>query len=223
MLRLIASIVRYPPIASIVGFFCLMVILLFGGSIIPRASLPGWLRWGFWATPTSYAQIAISLNEFQAPRWQKVSSSNTTIGDQVLNQYDINYNHNFYWISIGALVGFWDEICAALGKAQAVISHKKFLRLEGRDILDNDSQTTVLESEIRGMILPFEPLAISFENVQYYVDAPQNLRIFIFLHVTHKIGGSNSNPACGSNIYPIGEVQDITCYAYHLPPYHLCY
>ncbi|KAM7274494.1 hypothetical protein ACFE04_016360 [Oxalis oulophora] len=62
----------------ILGLFCLMVIIMFGGTIIPRDSLPGWLRWGFWATPASYAQIALSLNEFQAPRWQKLSTSKPT-------------------------------------------------------------------------------------------------------------------------------------------------
>lgn len=36
------------------------------------ASLPDWLSWGFWICPLSYAEIGISVNEFLAPRWQKV-------------------------------------------------------------------------------------------------------------------------------------------------------
>ena len=36
------------------------------------ASIPAWLKWGFWVSPISYGEIGLSLNEFLAPRWQKV-------------------------------------------------------------------------------------------------------------------------------------------------------
>lgn len=39
------------------------------------ASFPTWLQWAFWLSPTAYAEIGLSINEFQAPRWQKVSCS----------------------------------------------------------------------------------------------------------------------------------------------------
>lgn len=35
-------------------------------------SLPAWLRWGFWLSPVSYAEIGVSVTEFLAPRWEKV-------------------------------------------------------------------------------------------------------------------------------------------------------
>lgn len=38
------------------------------------ADLPPWLKWGFWLSPMTYGEIGISLNEFLAPRWQKVQS-----------------------------------------------------------------------------------------------------------------------------------------------------
>ena len=37
------------------------------------ASMPVWLKWGFWVSPLTYGEIGLSLNEFLAPRWQKVS------------------------------------------------------------------------------------------------------------------------------------------------------
>ena len=43
------------------------------------ASLPTFLKWGFWISPLAYAEIGISLNEFLAPRWQKVISQTTNI------------------------------------------------------------------------------------------------------------------------------------------------
>lgn len=36
--------------------------------------MPGWLKWGFWIVPFTYAEIGVSGNEFLAPRWNKVSS-----------------------------------------------------------------------------------------------------------------------------------------------------
>lgn len=37
------------------------------------ASMPPWLKWGIWVSPITYGQIGLTLNEFHAPRWQKVS------------------------------------------------------------------------------------------------------------------------------------------------------
>ncbi|KAM7274864.1 hypothetical protein ACFE04_016730 [Oxalis oulophora] len=173
----------YIAVASTAGIFCLMVMLLFGGLIIPRSSLPGWLKWGFWLSPVAYAEIAASVNEFLAPRWQKISSLNVTTGDEVLNQYDLNYSQNFYWISIGALVGFWLifnfgftfalSFLKSPGSSRAIISREKFLHLDGRENSTDNTHKTTTEFKNIGMILPFAPLAISFENVQYFVDIPQ--------------------------------------------------
>lgn len=35
--------------------------------------MPFWLEWAFWLSPLSYGEIGLALNEFLAPRWQKVS------------------------------------------------------------------------------------------------------------------------------------------------------
>ncbi|KAH0469807.1 hypothetical protein IEQ34_001365 [Dendrobium chrysotoxum] len=69
-------------------------------------SFPFWLRWAFWFSPATYAQIALSLNEFQAPRWQKLSSENMTLGQHILKSQGLDFKNYFYWVSIGALFGF---------------------------------------------------------------------------------------------------------------------
>lgn len=37
------------------------------------AAMPLWLEWAFWLSPLSYGEIGLAINEFLAPRWQKVS------------------------------------------------------------------------------------------------------------------------------------------------------
>lgn len=49
-----------------------------------------WWVWAFWVSPLSYAQGAISVNEFTAKRWTEVKSLNemisgrTQIGNDVI-------------------------------------------------------------------------------------------------------------------------------------------
>jgi len=34
--------------------------------------MPVWLAWGFWISPLTYGEIGLTVNEFLAPRWEKV-------------------------------------------------------------------------------------------------------------------------------------------------------
>ncbi|KAL4603910.1 hypothetical protein ACB092_10G157600 [Castanea dentata] len=149
MFSLIASIFRNPTVAAPCSLLTLIVAYLFSGFVIPKSSLPACLKWGFWFSPLAYAEIGVSLNEFLAPRWQKDSSSNVTLGHQVLMSRDLDFSAHFYWISVAALVGYWMVFNIAI---------------------------TFALSYLKGVVLPFEPITISFENVQYYVDTPKELR-----------------------------------------------
>lgn len=40
--------------------------------VLVAASMPTWLEWGFWVSPLSYGEIGLTVNEFLAPRWEKV-------------------------------------------------------------------------------------------------------------------------------------------------------
>ncbi|KAK6285958.1 hypothetical protein POUND7_012137 [Theobroma cacao] len=196
LFRLIASVVRDPSFAANFGLFTLLVIFLFSGFIIPRPLLPAWVEWGFWLSPLAYSEIGIAVNEFLAPRWQKVSTSNATLGQQVLSKRGLNFSDYYYWISIAALIGFWMifnigftfalSLLKSPGSSRAIISHERFSYLKGKEDLTDrvqekelpsvDSLKAVPETKTMGMVLPFEPITISFENVQYFVDTPKKLR-----------------------------------------------
>jgi hypothetical protein len=49
--------------------FIQMIVL---SRFLVAASMPAWLKWGFWVSPFSYGEIGITVNEFLAPRWEKV-------------------------------------------------------------------------------------------------------------------------------------------------------
>ncbi|GLT42700.1 hypothetical protein SLA2020_166860 [Shorea laevis] len=195
LFRLLASIARNPAVAATFGLFSLLVILLFSGFAIPLESLPTWIKWGFWISPMAYAEIGISLNEFLSPRWQKVSS-NETLGHLVLRKRGLNFNQNYYWISVAALIGFWIIFNIAFtfalsylkppGRSRATISHDRFSYLKAIEVSTNANQEiepqsihplkAVTDTKTTGMVLPFEPKTLTFENVQYFVDTPKKLR-----------------------------------------------
>ncbi|XVF72817.1 hypothetical protein PTKIN_Ptkin12aG0151000 [Pterospermum kingtungense] len=196
LFRLIASVVRDPPFAANFSLFTLLVIFLFSGFIIPRPLLPAWVEWGFWLSPLAYSEIGVAVNEFLAPRWQKVSSTNETLGHKVLQRRGLDFPDYYYWISVGGLIGFWVILnigftCALSllkppGSSRAIISHERFSYLKAKEDLSDtvqekespsvDPPKALAETEVTGMVLPFEPILISFDNVQYFVDTPKKLR-----------------------------------------------
>ncbi|XP_021594312.1 pleiotropic drug resistance protein 3 [Manihot esculenta] len=196
MFRLIASICQTMVVSTAVGSLFIVVSLLFGGFIIPKPYMPAWLDWGFWLSPLTYGEIGLCVNEFLAPRWQKIASANTTIGQQILEIRGLNYQDYFYWISIGVLIGFtvlfnFGFILALTflkppGRSRAIISHEKYHQLQEKiddsnhvdkdRRLDDGNPTPNTAAKEGRMVLPFEPLTITFQHLQYYVDAPLEMR-----------------------------------------------
>ncbi|PQM37982.1 pleiotropic drug resistance protein 3-like [Prunus yedoensis var. nudiflora] len=101
------------------------------------------VRVGFLGFPLTYGEIGLSVNEFLSPRWQKMLSTNTTIGREVLGSRGLNFDGYLYWIALGALFGF--SIVFSIGYTLSL----SFLKCR--------------------MVLPFTPLTLVFQDVQYYV------------------------------------------------------
>ncbi|KAF8034804.1 hypothetical protein BT93_C0965 [Corymbia citriodora subsp. variegata] len=150
MFRFLASIFQTMVASTTAGSFAILILMLFGGFIIPESSMPAWLKWGFWISPLSYGGIGLSVNEFDAPRWKKILSGNTTIGHAALESRGLNFDGNLFWMSIGALLGF--------------------------TLLFNIGFIWALNFVKRRMVLPFTPLTLVFKDVQYYIDTPGEMR-----------------------------------------------
>lgn len=223
LFKFIASLGRNMIVSQTFGSFALLVVFVLGGFVVSRENIPKWWIWAYWCSPMSYGQNAIAVNEFLAPRWDKPvsNSSNKTVGRAVLESRGLFAEAKFYWIGIGALVGFcvllnilYTVALACLnplGDSQAVISediieekqanrtgesnqgkrhHSVELTSQRRSserresLTSEDNSTHVGEANAiqisaqhnKGMILPFQPLSMAFENINYYVDMPQEMK-----------------------------------------------
>ncbi|KAJ8771739.1 hypothetical protein K2173_026916 [Erythroxylum novogranatense] len=214
--RFIAAICQREVAAIFLGSVLILILLLFGGFVIPEASLPAWLRWGFWASMVSYAEIGVSVNEFLAPRWKKVMSGSSTVSEAALSSHGLNFEDYYYWLSLGVLfgtavllnIGFVLALTfmKSPGTHKLIISYEKLHQLQndegingGRDIDKKPQPTTpsltrATSTETARMALPFDPLILTFQNVQYSVETPLEMRKQGFkdtrLHLLHDITGA---------------------------------
>ncbi|KAJ1696028.1 hypothetical protein LUZ63_012726 [Rhynchospora breviuscula] len=186
LFRCVASYLQTGVASTLGGTLVLVLFLLFGGFILPRPSIPQWLKWGFWVSPLTYAEIGLAVNEFLAPRWQKTQLSNATIGTQTLISRGLNYAGYYYWIGVGALIGFillfnfGFTLALTLrrpyGASKAIISREKLDQLQGHKIVDSSTISSQEHTKAGKMVLPFIPLTVSFQDLNYYVDVPPEMR-----------------------------------------------
>ncbi|XP_058092596.1 pleiotropic drug resistance protein 3-like [Magnolia sinica] len=188
MQRAVAAVFRTFMAATTVMSFSILISLSFGGFILPLSSIPAWMTWGFWVFPLSYAEIGVTVNEFHAPRWRLISSANVSVGEQVMRKRGLLYESYFYWISLGALFGFIVILNTVFilaltflkspSRSRAVITFEKLSQLQGKDDCNSSVFLPISSMEQkRGKVtLPFEPLALSFQGVQYFVDMPRKMK-----------------------------------------------
>ncbi|KAJ3697920.1 hypothetical protein LUZ61_001625 [Rhynchospora tenuis] len=220
LFRFVGALARDMTIASTFGAFCLMAVTVLGGYILSRENVKEWWLWGYYVSPMMYMQNAISTNEFLGLSWNKILPGyKEPLGVLVLKLRGFFPEASWYWIGIGAMVGYnvlfniLFTFCLTylnpIGKDKPTISEEtlreKHVNLtgkvpqtisKGRKNSDDNSFShdnkyqTVSKStkwswpnEIdgssnikKGMVLPFTPLSITFENIRYAVDMPQEMK-----------------------------------------------
>lgn len=197
LFRFIAGLARNLIVANSVGVFALLLTFVFGGYIISREDIKGWWIWAYWISPLSYAQNAVSVNEFLASRWQE---TNNHIGMKLLQSRGLFTNSYWYWIGVAALTGFASmfnifftlalQYLNPIGNAQAIVDEDELEKDEEQEMQNlplersvslstqrrHETQTSVPRVKSKGMILPFQPLSLTFHNVNYYVDMPAEMK-----------------------------------------------
>ncbi|KAG8056465.1 hypothetical protein GUJ93_ZPchr0002g23043 [Zizania palustris] len=213
LFRFIAALTRYQVIASTMGSSCMLIFILLGGFVLARDNVnKGWI-WGSWISPLMYAQSALSVNEFLGHSWDKIIHGfREPLGRQILESQGIFPEEKWYWIGVGALLGYvllfniLYTICLTILKpfnnnqptiSQEILQIKQanltgeVLEVSSRRGPTNDTRYTENDSNDeatsniatwnsspgrKGMVLPFVPLTITFEDIRYSVDVPEALK-----------------------------------------------
>ncbi|KAG5539776.1 hypothetical protein RHGRI_020105 [Rhododendron griersonianum] len=107
LFRLIAGLGRNMIVANTFGSFALVTMVVLGGFVLSRDNIKKWWIWGYWVSPLMYGQNAISVNEFLGHSWKQVPSYSTeSLGVLVLKSRGLFPEAHWYWIGVGALVGY---------------------------------------------------------------------------------------------------------------------
>ncbi|XP_024019277.1 pleiotropic drug resistance protein 2 [Morus notabilis] len=199
LFRFVAALGRTEVVANTIGSFTLLLVFVLGGYIVAKDDIKPWMIWGYYVSPMMYGQNAIAINEFLDERWSK-RVGNTTVGKILLDERGLFKEEYWYWICIGALLGFSllfnGLFIAALtylspfGDTKTLIvddesEYKKTQQcsFEGIDMQvrnahgNSRSMENAANNQVkRGMGLPFQPLSLAFNHVNYYVDMPAEMK-----------------------------------------------
>ncbi|KAJ0013527.1 hypothetical protein Pint_21525 [Pistacia integerrima] len=75
MFQFLASVCQTLGAAMTAGGFAVLIVLLFCGFVITHSSNAWVVEVSFLVSPLSYGEIGLSVNEFLAPRWQKLNAN----------------------------------------------------------------------------------------------------------------------------------------------------
>ncbi|KAL6967069.1 Pleiotropic drug resistance protein 2 [Sarracenia purpurea var. burkii] len=198
LFRFLAALGRTPVVANTLGMFTLLMVFVLGGFIVAKDDIKPWMIWGYFVSPMMYGQNAIAINEFLDPRWStpSVNTSESTVGKTLLKDRGLFTDEYWYWICIGALIGF-SVLCNVLfiaaltflspaGDNKTLISeddedndNKRHQALNGEGIdlaVRNSGGNAAANQARKGMVLPFQPLSLAFNHVNYYVDMPAEMK-----------------------------------------------
>ncbi|XLR36277.1 hypothetical protein S83_064177 [Arachis hypogaea] len=215
LFRFMGAVGRNLIVANTFGSFALLAVMVMGGFILSRVDVRKWWLWGYWISPMMYGQNAIAVNEFLGNSWKHVPPNSTEpLGVKVLKARGIFPEAHWYWIGVGASIGYMLlfnllfplalHFLDPFGKPQALISEEA---LAERNSVRNDHiielssgrsgasdksngrsvSSRTLSARVgaingtdrnrkRGMVLPFTPLSITFDEIRYTVDMPQEMK-----------------------------------------------
>ncbi|CAL8161729.1 unnamed protein product [Prunus armeniaca] len=203
LFRFIAAVGRTEIVASTIGTFTLLMVFVLGGFIVSKNDIKPWMIWGYYISPMMYGQNAIAINEFLDKRWSTPinGSSQPTVGKTLLKERGLFVDEYWYWICIGALMGysllFNILFIAALTFLKSLVDSKAVIEdensesnikkqvtsnPEGTDNQVRNARGTASSisssnnQSRRGMVLPFQPLSLAFDHVNYYVDMPAEMK-----------------------------------------------
>ncbi|TMW97483.1 hypothetical protein EJD97_005400 [Solanum chilense] len=203
LFRFIAAAGRTQVVANTLGTFTLLLVFILGGFIVSKDDIQDWMIWGYYLSPMMYGQNAIAINEFLDDRWSApTNGSQPTVGKTLLHDRGLFTTETWYWICIVALFGFsllFNVLFIAaltflnpLGDIKSVSvedddknnsSPQEKRTVGGIQMAATCSQVNTscvvplpIKESRKRMVLPFKPLSLAFNHVNYYVDMPAEMK-----------------------------------------------
>ncbi|CAK8535728.1 unnamed protein product [Lathyrus sativus] len=195
LFRSIAALGRNMIVANTFGSFAILTFLALGGFILSRKDIKKWWIWGYWISPLMYGQNALMANEFLGHSWHNAT---VDLGKQYLDTRGFFPHSYWYWIGVAGLAGFVFLFNVVFAVALTILGpfDKPQATIPEDSEDDSSNDRTVQEVELprressgrgdsvsesshgkkKGMVLPFEPHSITFDDIVYSVDMPAEMK-----------------------------------------------
>ncbi|KAI4379291.1 hypothetical protein MLD38_005609 [Melastoma candidum] len=185
LFRLIAGLGRDIVIASTFGSYAMLMLFTLGGVVLSRDDVKKWWKWGYWISPMMYGQNAIIGNEFLGKSWNRtVPGTKESLGILVLRSRGFFTEGYWCWIGFGTLLGY--TLLFNFGFALSLTflnPYKSSQALKSEDAKGSKNAESTpeeaarpSENQKRGMALSFEQHSITFEEIVYSVNMPQEMK-----------------------------------------------
>ncbi|CAI0473731.1 unnamed protein product [Linum tenue] len=148
LFRFIAASGRTMIVANTFGSFALLSLFASGGFVLSRENIKKWWIWGYWISPMMYGQNAIVANEFLGRSWSKFMNLIAFKKSQTI-----------------VLEDFQND---GVDKPGGIV---ELSNIEGGKARAGTSPTR------KGMVLPFEPYCLTFDDIKYSVNMPQEMKM----------------------------------------------
>eukprot|EP00268_Persea_americana_P059369 TRINITY_DN7275_c2_g1_i2.p1 TRINITY_DN7275_c2_g1~~TRINITY_DN7275_c2_g1_i2.p1 ORF type:complete len:1223 (-),score=195.79 TRINITY_DN7275_c2_g1_i2:74-3238(-) len=184
LFRLISTVSKSEVMANAMSVISLVATYSLGGFVISKDNIKSWIAWGNWVSPMTYAQNALAINEFLDKRWNMpiydINFNEETAGRLFLKSRGMFTEWHWYWICVGALLGFtllFNLICIlALEFKKAPNKNQATLIIQANDIDRAEIVDIEAAEDLKsGMVLPFQPITLSFSHISYYIDMPAEM------------------------------------------------
>ncbi|XP_024991926.1 pleiotropic drug resistance protein 2-like isoform X2 [Cynara cardunculus var. scolymus] len=188
LFRFIAALGRTQVVANALGTFSLLIVFVLGGFIVAKDDIEPWMIWGYYISPMMYGQNAIVINEFLDERWISQPNPDSrinepTVGKVLLKSRGMFTTEYMFWVCVMALFGFSVLFniffVAALTYLNPLGDSKTAVPTEDEQNEKHPQAGTEMAANNinkKGMVLPFQPLSLAFDHVNYFVDMPAEMK-----------------------------------------------
>ncbi|KAK1409684.1 hypothetical protein QVD17_36213 [Tagetes erecta] len=184
LFRFIAALGRTNVVAGTLATLSLLLVFVLGGFIVSKDDIHSWMIWGYYISPMMYGQNAIVINEFLDDRWSTPNTdtriNEPTVGKVLLRARGMFTSEYMFWVCVVALFGFSLLFnlffVLALTYLNPLKDSKVIVLTDDDHDQKHPQKMTTQNSKKKGMVLPFKPLSLAFDHVNYYVDMPAEMK-----------------------------------------------